>query len=233
MAINGPDGQDQPALSGAAPSGPYWNAVYRRRGAAGVSWFQATPQMSLSLIRALGIPRHTAVVDAGAGAGALTGHLAAAGFTDLTAVDVSAAALDAARQRLTGQPGVTGITWIRADLLSWRPGRRYGLWHDRAVFHFLTEPGARAAYLATVRAALTPGGAVILATFAPDGPGYCSGLPVARYSAGDLARALGTGFTLTAARSEQHVTPDGAIQPFTWVAGTFTSPPCDRPAAHR
>jgi SAM-dependent methyltransferase len=225
MTISGPGEQAQPATSGAAPPGPYWNAVYRRRGAAGVSWFQATPQTSLDLIRVLGVPRHTAVVDAGAGAGALTGHLAAAGFTDLTAVDVSAAALDAARQRLAGQPGVTAINWIRADLLSWRPGRRYGLWHDRAVFHFLTEPAARAAYLATVRVALAPGGAVILATFAPDGPGHCSSLPVARYSLGDLARALGPGFTLTAARAEQHTTPDGTIQPFTWVAGTLISPP--------
>ncbi|MDQ2816151.1 MAG: class I SAM-dependent methyltransferase [Actinomycetota bacterium] len=225
MAIGGPDGQVQPATPGAVPPGVYWDTVYQRRGAAGVSWFQATPQASLDLIRVLGIPRRTPVVDAGAGAGALTGQLAAAGFTDLTAVDVSAAALEAARQRLAGQPGVTRINWIRADLLSWRPDRRYGLWHDRAVFHFLTEPAARAAYLATVRAALTPGGAVVLATFAPDGPGYCSGLPVARYSPSDLARALGTGFTLTAARSEQHNTPDGAIQPFTWVAGRLIGPP--------
>lgn len=223
MAISGSGRHGQPATPVAAAPGPYWDTVYRRRGAAGVSWFQAAPQMSLSLVDVLGIPRHTAVVDAGAGAGALTGHLAAAGFTDLTAVDVSADALEAARQRLTGQPGAATINWVRADLLSWRPGRRYGLWHDRAVFHFLTEPTTRAAYLATVHAALEPGGAVIVAAFASDGPRSCSGLPVARYSAGELARALGPGFTLTAARAEQHTTPDGAIQPFAWVAGTLTS----------
>jgi SAM-dependent methyltransferase len=201
--------------------GEYWDSVYERRGAVGVSWFQAVPQTSLDLIRALGITPETPVVDAGAGAGTLTGHLAAAGFTDLTAVDISAAALAAARARTAGLPGTAPVSWVHADLLSWRPDRRYGLWHDRAVYHFLTGDADRAAYLATLRAALRPGGIVILAAFAPGGPARCSGLPVARYSPAGLARSLGAGFTVLAAHAEQHMTPDGVVQPFSWVAGSF------------
>jgi SAM-dependent methyltransferase len=201
--------------------GEYWDSVYEQRGAGGVSWFQAVPQTSLDLIRALGITPDTPVADAGAGAGALTAHLAAVGFTDLTAVDISAAALAAARARAAGPAGTTPISWVHADLLSWRPDRRYGVWHDRAVYHFLTGDADRAAYLATLRAALRPGGTAILAAFAPEGPARCSGLPVARYSPASLARSLGTGFTMLAARTEQHTTPGGAIQPFSWVAASF------------
>src|ERR1035437_9248667 len=166
---------------------------------------------------------HTPIIDAGAGAGSLTGQLAAAGFTDLTAVDISAAALLAACQRLAGHPAASRIRGIPADLLTWQPARRYGLWHDRAVFHFLTDPASRTAYLATLRTALQPGGTVILAAFALDGPTHCSGLPVARYSPTGLARALGPGFSTTGTTSEQHTTPDGTIQPFTWVTATLTS----------
>ena len=217
MPSTRPASQPQPT----APAGPYWDEVYQRRGAAGVSWFQAEPRTSLDLIRALAIAPDTPIIDAGAGAGSLSAHLAAAGFTDLTAVDVSAAALQAARERAAGQPAACRIRWIRADLLTWAPDRRYGLWHDRAVFHFLTDPASRTAYLATMRAALQPGGTVILAAFGPDGPTHCSGLPVARYSPGGLAAALGPSFTLTGARRERHTTPDRAIQPFTWITATF------------
>lgn len=222
MPSTRPASQPEPAVPGTAPAGPYWDAIYQRRGASGVSWFQAEPQTSVDLIRAHATS-HTPIIDAGAGAGSLTRHLAAAGFTDLTAVDTSAAALQAARQRLAGHPAASRIRWIHADLLTWRPDRRYDLWHDRAVFHFLTEPASRSAYLATVRADLQPGGTIILATFAPDGPAHCSGLPVARYSPSALATALGPGFSLTGTRSELHTTPDGAIQPFTWITATLTS----------
>jgi SAM-dependent methyltransferase len=213
-----------PAGEPGAATGPgeYWDSAYELRGASGVSWFQAVPQTSLDLIRALGTTPDTPVVDAGAGAGTLTARLAAAGFTDLTAVDISAAALAAARTRAAGPPGAAPVSWVHADLLSWRPDRHYGLWHDRAVYHFLTGDADRAAYLATLRAALRPGGTVILAAFAAGGPARCSGLPVARYSPAGLARSLGAGFTVLATRAEQHITPDGIIQPFSWVAGSWT-----------
>ena len=107
---------------------------------------------------------------------------------------------------------------VRADLLEWEPDRRYELWHDRAVFHFLVEERDRDRYIATLSDALAPGGRVIVATFADDGPEMCSGLPVRRYAAEDLAAALGTGFELVETRREAHVTPRGTQQPFTWVA---------------
>ena len=107
---------------------------------------------------------------------------------------------------------------VRADLLAWEPDRRYGLWHDRAVFHFLVDEHDRDRYRTTLTDALAPGGVLIVATFADDGPEMCSGLPVRRYAADDLAGALGEGFELVETRREQHVTPRGAVQPFTWVA---------------
>ena len=108
---------------------------------------------------------------------------------------------------------------VQADLLEWKPDRRYDLWHDRAVFHFLVEEHDRHHYLARLTDALVPGGCVIIATFADDGPEMCSGLPVRRYAAEDLTAALGEGFELVETRREVHVTPRGASQPFTWVAG--------------
>ena len=108
---------------------------------------------------------------------------------------------------------------VRADVLQWTPDRAFGLWHDRAVFHFLVDEHERDRYVMTLRRAVAPGGAVIVGTFAADGPETCSGLPVRRYSADDLVRALGEGFAPLDSRREEHVTPRGAVQPFTWVAG--------------
>lgn len=110
---------------------------------------------------------------------------------------------------------------VRADLLEWEPDRRYGLWHDRAVFHFLVDERERETYVETLSRALTPGSAVIIGTFAADAPDVCSGLPVRRHSSADLAAALGGAFELVETRREVHVTPRGALQPFTWVAGTL------------
>jgi trans-aconitate methyltransferase len=110
------------------------------------------------------------------------------------------------------------VRCVRADLLEWEPDRRYDLWHDRAVFHFLVEERGRDRYIATLNDALAPGGHVIVATFADDGPEMCSGLPVRRYAADDLGAALGEGFELVETRREVHVTPRGKRQPFTWVA---------------
>jgi len=110
------------------------------------------------------------------------------------------------------------VRCVRADLLEWEPDRRYELWHDRAVFHFLVDEHDRDRYRATLADALAPGGRVIVATFADDGPEMCSGLPVRRYTAEDLVAALGEGFELVETRREVHLTPRGASQPFTWVA---------------
>jgi hypothetical protein len=198
----------------------HWDGVYSSRDEREVSWYQADPGTSVRLVTeaAAGIAgKDSAVVDAGGGASLLASRLAGEGFTDLTVVDVSAAALG----RASARPGGDRVTWVTADLLTWRPGRAYQVWHDRAVFHFLTTPDRRAAYFATLRAALPGGGAVILATFAASGPERCSGLPVARYDAAALASelsgALGDAVTITGDLTEPHRTPSGMIQPFTWI----------------
>lgn len=180
-----------------------------------MSWFQPEPQLSLELIAALGVDKSAAVIDVGGGASCLVDHLVGDGWRDVSVLDVSAAALIAARGRL---PSDAPVTWLHQDLLTWTPTRNYRLWHDRAVFHFLVDTAEQTAYLGVLHAAVEPGGAVILATFAPDGPERCSGLPVARYSTDDLATLIGDGFEVVESRREEHTTPSGTCQPFTWVA---------------
>ncbi len=195
--------------------GQYWDDVYRTKGADQVSWFQPQPTLSLQLIDRVGLGPDAGVVDIGGGASLLVDRLVERGFADLTVLDVSSVALDLARRRLGADAPVTGVN---QDVLRWVPPRRYGLWHDRAVFHFLTEARDRSRYLDTLRRALEPRGIVIVATFAADGPEYCSGLPVVRYDAEQLAAALGAGFEPLATEREVHVTPAGAVQAFTWMA---------------
>ena len=198
----------------------HWDDTYVRRGTEGVSWFQAVPTTSLHLIDVLGIPPAAAVIDVGGGASSLVDRLVARGFTDLTVLDISDIALAAARARIGDR---APVSWVHEDVLAWRPQRRFALWHDRAVFHFLIEPSDQQRYLAALSAALAPAGATILATFAPDGPDHCSGLPVARYSADDLSALLGDAFAVVEASREEHTTPTGALQPFTWVAARLAS----------
>lgn len=193
-----------------------WDAEYERRGVEGVSWYQPTPAASLELIERLGVPRTAALVDVGGGASLLSDNLVQLGFSDVTVLDVSRTALDAARHRI-GEP--SGVIFVRADVLVWRPSRRYGLWHDRAVYHFLATDEDRETYARTLVKAVLPGGFVILGTFAPDGPPTCSGLPVRRYSVESLSKIVGDRFDRIESLREEHITPRGAMQPFTWVAG--------------
>jgi len=192
----------------------HWNERYATVGADRVSWHQPTATLSLELVEGLALPRETPVLDVGGGASRFVDGLVSGGWTDVTVLDVSGAALAAARVRLGDS---AGVHWVEHDLLSWQPPRRYGLWHDRAVFHFLLEHDDRARYLALLRTSLLPGAHLVMGTFAEDGPEYCSGLPVARYSAGSLALALGAGVHVVRTGREVHVTPSGAEQPFTWL----------------
>jgi len=193
----------------------HWDAAYLDRGVTGVSWFQPAATVSLDLIRRLGIPRHAAIVDVGGGASLLADVLVADGFTDVSVLDISGVALESLRHRTSPYPAVS---LIHADVLTWTPERRFSLWHDRAVFHFLIDETARRTYVDKLHGALGPDGWVIIATFAPDGPEYCSGLPVARFSGVDLAETLGIGFEVVESMQEDHVTPAGVTQPFTWIA---------------
>lgn len=158
--------------------------------------------------------RGEAVVDVGGGASPLGARLVERGFTDVTVLDLSEPALAAASR----PAAATAVTWLVEDVRSWQPHRRYGLWHDRAAFHFLVEPADRSRYLDVLDGALEPNGAVVIATFASDSPEQCSGLPVVRYDVAGLVAALGPRFELVEERREEHRTPRGAVQPFTWVA---------------
>lgn len=201
--------------------GTHWDGVYTTSRAEQVSWYEREPRTSLELIDVLGVGAGDAVIDVGGGESRLVDELAGRGYTDLSVLDVSGVALGAVSARVGA---AASVEWIVADVTGWRPKRQYRLWHDRAAFHFLVEPSARDAYARTLRAAV-PDGSVVLATFAPDGPESCSGLPVARYGAADLAVVL-DGYDVVATRRVVHVTPWGAQQPFTYVAAR--SPGVDR-----
>lgn len=143
------------------------------------------------------------------------------GFADLTVLDVSAEALNASRGRVE-RPG--DVTWIHADILDWSPERRWAVWHDRAVFHFLTDRADRRRYRELLGSTVEPGGSVIIATFAEDGPTTCSGLAVERYNAERLLTEIGPGFAEIGNGRTDHVTPNGGVQPFTWIAARATAP---------
>ena len=190
----------------------HWEKVYTTKGEAEVSWFQETPAPSLELIELVGATQNSAVIDIGGGASRLVDSLVSRGYEDVTVLDVSAAALASARSRIGDK--ANRVTWITADVTIWQPSRSYDVWHDRAAFHFLTEPNDQAAYIARLRRALRVGGHAIIVTFAPDGPERCSGLMVSRYDANTLAAKLGQGFELIDTRRHDHTTPWGSVQKF-------------------
>ncbi len=195
----------------------YWDERYRSTVPEERSWTEADPLESLALIDALGLEPSDALIDVGGGASQLVDALLARGFVDLTVLDLAASALDEARARLEDPTLASRVEWIVADVTSWSPVRTYRLWHDRAVFHFLTDAAAREDYVRVLLKATAVGSAVVLATFAPDGPETCSGLPVARHDAEGLATAIGPAFELTRAERVMHTTPWGSTQPFTWA----------------
>ena len=193
----------------------HWDAAYAQ-GDSTRSWFEEHPDMSLRMLDSAGLTAADAVIDVGGGASPLTGALLDRGFRDLTVLDISAAGMQYARERLG--PRADQVHWLTADVLSWHPPRRYQAWHDRAVYHFLTTEEHRQQYLRTLDTATIPGAVAVFGCFAPDGPQYCLGLPVARYSPAQLARQAGAKWLLISQDREEHITPAGTIQPFTWIA---------------
>lgn len=193
----------------------HWDAAHRGRDEAALTWFSERPEPSVSLVLAFAGPGN-AVIDVGGGASRLVDALLAEGFSDLTVLDLSDTALGMARTRLGDR--AAGVCWLHEDVTVWRPGRRYDLWHDRAVFHFLTSPADRMAYVDAMSEAVAGGGHVVLSTFADDGPERCSGLEVARYAPEALAgeiEAIAPGvFRPVRAQRHAHVTPGGAMQRF-------------------
>ncbi|OFW15739.1 MAG: methyltransferase [Acidobacteria bacterium RIFCSPLOWO2_12_FULL_67_14] len=193
----------------------HWETVYRTKRPHEVSWFQREARMSLELIRRIAPEPASAIVDVGGGASTLVDGLLAAGYRRITVLDLSAAALTEARRRLGSASAE--VNWVEADILAADlPRAAFDVWHDRAVFHFLTTAGDRARYVAQARLAVKPGGYVLVATFADDGPTRCSGLPVTRYTPVELHGEFGSGFRLVESRREEHVTPAGATQAFVY-----------------
>ncbi len=192
----------------------HWDKVYAERKPDEVSWYQAEPTVSLELIQGLGLSQDAAIIDVGGGASVLVDRLLALGYGDLSVLDISNKALDYSRQRLGA--AASKVTWLVADVTAFSPSKVFDLWHDRAVFHFLTDAKDREAYVLRLRQGLRAGGHLILASFAPDGPEKCSGLPVCRYDANTLQAALGPGFKLLTQRDETHTTPWDTQQRFSY-----------------
>jgi SAM-dependent methyltransferase len=193
----------------------HWDGVYSRLGETEVSWYEAEPAESLRLLRSAGVTAADSVIDAGAGSSRLVESLLAQGFTDLTALDVSAKALAKTRQRMNAV-AAERIQWITADLLTWRPQRRWAVWHDRAVFHFLTDPDDQRRYRELLTGALSPRGVAVIGCFAEDGPTQCSGLPTARHSREEIAEQFGPEFKIIEQSRSEHRTPSGGSQSFNW-----------------
>jgi trans-aconitate methyltransferase len=198
-----------------ARAAAHWDAAYTQ-GDDTLSWFEEQPDMSLRMLSAAGVAAADALIDVGGGASPLTGALLDRGFSDLTVLDISTAGMQHARDRLGSR--ADQVHWLTADVLSWHPQRHYQAWHDRAVFHFLTTDEHRQQYLHTLGTATASGAVAVFGCFAPDGPQYCSGLPVARYDTAQLARQIGAEWLLISQDREEHTTQAGTIQPFTWVA---------------
>jgi trans-aconitate methyltransferase len=197
----------------------HWENVYSTKRENEVSWFQDSAALSLELIESVGATARSAVIDIGGGASRLVDSLVARGFERVTVLDLSSSALSAAKARLGER--AAKVNWVVADVTTWEPPHAYDVWHDRAAFHFLTEPADRAAYVDRLRRSLRPGGHAIIATFAPDGPERCSGLPVMRYDAASLSETLGLAFELVGSRRHGHTTPRGATQRFQFSVFRF------------
>ena len=206
----------------------HWRGVYRDKREAQTSWFRPHLDTSLRLIDGLGLAKQTPLIDVGGGRSTLVDDLLARGFCDVTVLDIAERALAEAQVRLSAAG--RSVSWLAADVLAADfPAARFGLWHDRAAFHFLTDAESRNAYVERAAAALKPGGHAIVATFAVDGPERCSNLPVRRYDAAALAAEFAPWFDAIDSAREDHTTPWGATQAFTYVVLRRTETRNERP----
>ena len=193
----------------------HWEKIYQEKDpVTGLSWYQPEPAVSLRLIRAAGLPKDEPIIDVGGGASLLVDCLVDAGYRNIAVLDISGAAIAHAQSRLGAH--ARAVSWIQSDVASFKPPHPFRLWHDRALFHFLVTPSARRRYVHTLKGTLLPGGHLIIATFAKDGPERCSGLEVMRHDADSLQADLGPEFQLIERFPETHRTPWGGGQNFTW-----------------
>ncbi len=193
----------------------HWERVYSTKAANEVSWFQSHAERSVKLILDAGKPPTPSIIDVGGGASTLVDDLLVTGYKNITVLDLSGEALASAKSRLGAR--ASEVRWLEANILEIELDfHTYDVWHDRAVFHFLTTPDERHQYVRAVLRAVKPGGLVIIATFAEDGPAKCSGLPVMRYNANELHAEFGEAFVLLGHEKESHHTPSGNEQKFVY-----------------
>ncbi len=190
----------------------HWDHVYADRNPAEVSWYQAHPEHSLSLINDSAIGSTARIIDVGGGASTLVDHLLGAGYRNLTVLDIAAVSIERARQRLGER--ARQVNWLVGDVTNYTSSQPFDIWHDRAVFHFLTNAQDRSSYVESMLNALTPAGQAIIATFSDSGPSQCSGLEVVRYNPVMLSNTLGPRLHLVETFTEEHHTPAGGLQEF-------------------
>jgi len=189
----------------------HWNDRYENKPASKLSWFQeSSPEVEFVTDN---VGKATPIIDIGGGLSPFVHELIDLEFTDLSVLDISAFALSEGERKAEGRK----VEWIQSDITQWTPKRMYGLWHDRAVYHFLTENNDQQRYFLMAAEALVPGGYLVLGTFSQDGPESCSGLPVARHGIADLTAALASDFTVIDSKIQEHVTPIGDVQEFAWI----------------
>jgi 2-polyprenyl-3-methyl-5-hydroxy-6-metoxy-1,4-benzoquinol methylase len=194
----------------------HWNEIYRTRSPEEVSWYEAVPETSLTRIRAALAEGARSIVDVGGGASRLVDNLVQMDLSRIAVLDVADTSLNAAKRRLGSL--AEHVTWIATDITKVHDVGRFGIWHDRAVFHFLTDRSDRAAYVELCERTVMPGGIAIVATFAQDGPEACSGLPVHRYAIDELAEQCGSRFELIDSERHIHTTPRGVRQSFLYAS---------------
>ncbi len=193
----------------------HWEGVYESRECTEVSWYQPKPERSLQLIRDAGVPADTPIIDVGGGASTLVDHLLDEGYRDITVLDIAASAFEHSRARLGERADF--VNWIVSDVTRFDAQRSYGLWHDRAVLHFLTDAADRERYVQVLDKALAPGAHLILSSFGPEGPLKCSGLDVRRYDIARVTELVGGLFELRKDELETHTTPGGSTQQFLYT----------------
>lgn len=199
----------------------HWETIYSTKTSDKLSWTQEQPSPSIEWILETLPDRNAGVIDIGGGISPLIDHLLTAGYVKPAVLDISASAIEHAKNSLGDRQ--SKVEWIEADVTDYEPARKFELWHDRAVFHFLTRREDRERYIATLRKSLFPDGKTIIATFSPQGPGQCSGLDVMRFDESALAAELGNDFELLRGERRTHMTPWGTSQEFVYCIFKFVA----------
>ncbi|MFD0930977.1 class I SAM-dependent methyltransferase [Psychroflexus salinarum] len=194
----------------------HWETIYKTKELKNVSWFQPTPETSLSFFEQFELPKTARIIDVGGGDSLLVDHLLDRGFKDITVLDISAEAIDRAKQRLGDK--AKHVSWIVSDITKFQPTETYDFWHDRAVFHFLTEDNEISTYVETAQKAIKQDGVLVIGTFSEQGPTKCSGIEIKQYSETSMTETFKTNFEKVDCVTVDHTTPSGSVQNFVFCS---------------